>query len=376
MVRFSLTSLWLAGALLIGANAAGDDGYPDFRKVKWQIDPRCVLARGDSYDRRVVGDPCIVWDDSVQRWRMFYFASGTSGASTAMALSESAEEIGPGDWQKIGLIRFTNPEALLNSKNWHKWWVVMEARRPNRAARIDGRYRALFVTTETGGVKHIQVASSDVLEGPWTVRPQPILSPDPDRMDGLHCDTPTAFWLEEQQKVLIYYKAYPRLAQKEQPGSPFGSCTVAAWWHPAAELATKGRPVMRPGRSSRDWNRGWTSGAQLLYHKETNRWYSLTSGSPTPPEADSHREPAPSLAGWAAVRGFEGEWAVDNETGPLRYPKDLSPEEIEAGLGVNFWRHHLLVTPGGQVRIFFNSGAYGKEQMYSLAPVDRGKEPQ
>jgi hypothetical protein len=38
------------------------------------------------------------------------------------------------------------------------------------------------------------------------------------------------------------------------------------------------------------------------------------------------------------------------------------------GIGVNFWRHYLLVTPKGQVRIFFNSGTYGTEQMYSLVP--------
>jgi hypothetical protein len=48
------------------------------------------------------------------------------------------------------------------------------------------------------------------------------------------------------------------------------------------------------------------------------------------------------------------------------YPDDLTDKELEAGLGVNFWHHHLLVTPGGKTRIFFNSGAYGKEQMYSL----------
>jgi len=101
----------------------------------------------------------------------------------------------------------------------------------------------------------------------------------------------------------------------------------------------------------------------------------LTSGSPTPPENESHREPAPSLAGWAEVTGFESEWVVDNENSPFRYPKDLSVKEIEAGLGVNFWRHHLLVTPGGQIRIFFNSGAYGKEQMYSLAPATVEGQP-
>jgi len=35
-----------------------------------------VIARGAAgeYDSAVTGDPCIVWDEARQRWRMFYFA--------------------------------------------------------------------------------------------------------------------------------------------------------------------------------------------------------------------------------------------------------------------------------------------------------------
>jgi len=364
--RHRLAAILLTAIASVQAVGADDSAHPDFRNLKWRIDPRCVLTRGDSFDRRVVGDPCIVWDSAAKRWRMFYFASGDQGACTAMALSESAEKIGPGDWRKTGLVKLTNPEALFNPSNWHKWWVVMKAREPNHAAQIDGQYWSLFVSAKPN--KHIQVASSDTLEGPWTLRSTPILSPDPQGFDGLHCDTPSAFWLEEKKEVLIYYKAYPQLAQSDQPGSPFGSCTVSAWWHPSWASARKGRPIMRPGRNSRDWNRGWTSGVQIFYSRETGGWYALTSGSPTPPEAESHREPDPSVAGWADIPGFETDWVLE-KGGPFLYPKDLSAEEIEAGLAVNFWRHHLLATPGGQVRIFFNSGAYGKEQMYSLVPV-------
>jgi hypothetical protein len=63
---------------------------------------------------------------------------------------------------------------------------------------------------------------------------------------------------------------------------------------------------------------------------------------------------------------IEGSWRPDTEHSPFRRPEQLTQAERDAGLGVNFWRHHLLVTPKGQARIYFNSGPYGQEQMYSL----------
>jgi hypothetical protein len=105
-----------------------------------------------------------------------------------------------------------------------------------------------------------------------------------------------------------------------------------------------------------------------LLRDENAGWYALSNGSPTAPEDRSNREPAPSVAGWLRCRGAtpEGEWETDVTLSPLRYPDQLTQAELDAGLGVNFWRHHLLVTPKGQARIFFNSGKYGTEQMYSL----------
>jgi len=345
--------------------------HGNFMDIEWQIDRRCVLPRGQgqAFDSHVVGDPCILWDSDVNTWRMFYFASGEGGTRTGMALSRSAEAIAPGDWKKIGLVQFSNPEVILTPSNWHKWWVIMDAKRPNRAARINGKYWSMFVTSRGG--KNIQVASSERLAGPWTVRKMPVLSPDPEGIDGKHCDTVTGFWFEERKQVMVIYKAYPELSQeKDQPGAPFGSATVVGWWHPDDEKAQKGEPVLRPGQNLTDWNRGWCSGVQLLYDQATATWYGLTSGSPTPPEDDSHREPVPSLGGWVRIKGPQPDedWEAANDIGPFRMPKDLTEDEVKAGLGVNFWRHHLLVTPGGKARIFFNSGPYGKEQMYSLVP--------
>jgi hypothetical protein len=350
---------------------------PEWMSKEWKIDARCVLPRGPKgdYDARVVGDPCIVWDDEVSTWRMFYFPSPGIGAGEAprgriagMALSRSAEEIGPGDWRKIGPAPVANPFDEIVKLNGHKFWVVLDALAHNRAARIDGRYWGMFIV---GRYKHVYATWAERLAGPWTVVEKPILSPGEGQgaVDGRHCDTPTAYWMRDRKQVLIVYKAYPRDAQKKQPGAPFGSSSVVAWWRPSDALARKANQVIVPGGNS-DWNRGWAGGFQLLRDNRQNLWYALMNGSPTGPEDDSHREPAPSLGGWAVCKGKnpDGEWVVDNAVSPFVTPEKLTAAEIEAGLGVNFWRHHLLVTPSGKARIFFNSGPYGTEQMYSLIP--------
>jgi hypothetical protein len=135
------------------------------------------------------------------------------------------------------------------------------------------------------------------------------------------------------------------------------------------EHASKERIVMRAGIGEA-WNRGWMSSIQLLYAPERRAWYGLHNGSPTAPRDQSHREPAPSLGGWLNCEGdpLTGTWRADMKRSPFRHPEQLTAPERTAGLGVNFWRHHLLVTPKGQARILFNSGAYGSEQMYSLIP--------
>ncbi len=344
----------------------------NFMMTNWEIDPECVLPRGEGFsiDSRVAGDPCIVWDEDINAWRMFYFGGGLDSigryTTTGIATSRSAEAIGPGDWTKQGEINIANPEDLVDPRRQHKWWVVMEAKKLNTAAKINDRYWSIF-TCNLEGRKHIQGAWADQLAGPWTILKQPLLSPDGDFMDGRHCDTPTAYWFADRDSVAIFYKAYPAKAQKKQPGAEFGSGTVLAFWHPNAPEARKVRVLQRPGQSD-DWNQGWISTPQIFYHEKTKSWYGLINGSPTPPEDESHREPAPSLGGWVQSTGdwINAEWEPVSEYSPFRYPEDLNPHELEAGLGVNFWRHHMLVTPEGQARIYFNSGQYGTEQMYSL----------
>lgn len=367
-----------AGGAGFAGESASKNGERNFMQRSWRLDPQCVLPRGPTgaLDSTVAGDPCIVWDDERGRWRMFYFAQGVNaqgvkGSRTAQALSVSAERIGPGDWEKMGMPTLTNAGDLLNQDNWHKWWVVMDAHQPNRAARIESTYWSLLVCSSRRkggrGQKHLQAAHAASLAGPWTLVKQPILSPQADFLDGLHCDTPAAFWMADQQRVVIFYKGYPVQAQEKQPGAPFGSGTILAYWHPREAAARKGKILLRPG-ANETWLKGWISTPQIFLDEQRGRWYGLINGSPTPPADESHREPAPSLGGWVvcAGRDFESEWRPDTEHSPFRWPEQLTQPELDAGLGVNFWRHHLLGTPGGQARIYFNSGPYGHEQMYSL----------
>jgi hypothetical protein len=336
-------------------------GYCD---LPWKVDERCVLPRGNAgeLDCSVVGDPCIVWDEQLDAWRMFYFAQGGRGCCSAWAASRSGEDVAPGDWQKGGIVPLANPECLADADNWHKWWVVLEPGRHNRAACIDGSFWSLFVSRHPGKV--IQVARAVRLSGPWHVVAEPILVPGPgDAPDGLNCDSPTAYWFAPRQQVLIYYKAYPRHPQRDCPHSGFGSASAAALWRPGQAKAAKLGKLLTPA----GWAPGWIGGVQLLPGRP-GRWEGLLNASPTAPADKSHREPAPSLGGWAFCDAAfpSHSWRLDHARSPILRPDDLSSAQEAAGLGTNFWRHHLLVTPSGRARIFFNSGPYGHEQMYSL----------
>lgn len=341
--------------------------YPE---AKWKVSSDCCLPRDSSnaIDSKVVGDPCIVWDEDTNTWRMFYFALGKDICGTAIASGKSTHLDGSAaieSWHKEGLVPFTNPDDIVMPCNWHKWWVVMDVNQCNRAARIDGCYWSLFVSRKPDKV--IQVAYAHKLAGPWTVVPRPILEPGTgDDLDSLNCDTPTAYWFPEEKKVRVFYKGYPRKAQIEQPQSPFGSGVMSAEWAPGQDVATKTGIVMRPSTQT-PWAKGWLGGFQLLGNAQDG-WYALMNASPTPPEDDSHREPAPSQGGWAFCSGGDvlSGWHIDTEKSPFLQPDTLTSEQIQAGIGVNFWRHHLLELATGQADIYFNSGEYGKEQLYSL----------
>jgi len=251
--------------------------------------------------------------------------------------------------------------------------VVQDSANAHRAALIDGHYWALFVSRqpEAESVAHsrkvIQVAKALSLSGPWTVARKPVLLPPPgNQIDGLNCDTPTAYWFADREEVLVFYKAYPRQPQTEQPHAPFGSALLAATWHPQKVHARRLGVVLRP--EANQWAAGWVGGLQLLAGRKGSGWLGLLNASRTPPEQISLREPAPSMGGWATCSAEfpDQAWSLDKSYSPFISPESVTDDMKTAGIQVNFWRHHLLTTPEGQTRIFFNSGSYGEEQMYSL----------
>ena len=44
--------------------------------------------------------------------------------------------------------------------------------------------------------------------------------------------------------------------------------------------------------------------------------------------------------------------------------KDIPKEALDAGEGYNLWRQFIHILPDGRAALFYNSGYYGREQLY------------
>ncbi len=333
-----------------------------------------VLERGgpQAFDCHVLGDPCIVWDEDIGRYRMFYFAQRREGENEINTIGQAiAAEEGlsiPRSWVKHGPIKLLNPEALKSDWGTHKPWVLSDAYHPNRAVKLHDQYW-LFSSTFQEKKKVIHVARAPALTGPWTVQEKPIIDRGaPADADGLHADTPTAFWFEKRQEILIFYMAFPAQAQRNHPHSPFGSSSCAAVMKPTELVATKLGPVIQPINEHGHRSYGWIGGLHLL--PATGKgWWATLGGSPTPPvspsESEHMREPSPAQTGWSftpeawPVRG----WRV--EPNPITNVDRLEPEALAEGEGHNLWRHHVLIDgEGKRLAIYYNTGAYGEERLF------------
>ena len=330
-----------------------------------------AIERGTigSFDSSVTGDPCIVWDENESRYRMFYFAQKHVGQreinANAHALGCFDEGAWPKNWQKLGLIQYVNPDALLGDA--HKPWILMDPYRPNTAAQVKGKYW-LFMGVCQNGNKRIQLATANSLAGPWEIQTQSLLDPDDETaFDSYHHDTPTAYWFESDQQIVLFYKGYPRRAQPDQPHSPFGSSNAVAIMTPADTKARKLGKVIAPMGDPNHWLSGWVGGLQI-FPASGGGWFGLLNGSPTPPAPvevePEFREPAPSLGGWAhtAEKSPVSGWRIEDT--PIERIEDISIEAKNNGEGMNFWRHHGLVCADGNLYLFYNTGPYGNEQMF------------
>jgi len=171
-----------------------------------------ILSRprtGDGSD--VVGDPCVVWDDEIRSWRMFLFLAPPG---TGEAVCETPDDPGPGRWRLLGPLKFANPSALAGGAT-HKPFIVMDARHPNRAARVDGRFWLLCVSYK-GGSKVVQRAFSEELAGPWTIEDGILIDTGgAGAFYEKHVDAVTGFWFEDRDEFLYFYmgiRAWTRAA--------------------------------------------------------------------------------------------------------------------------------------------------------------------
>lgn len=311
----------------------------------------------------VVGDPCVVWDEDIDGWRMFLFYS-PPGCGQAICPAGLGD--GPGRWQVEGPLVFTNPRDILGGGT-HKPFVVMDARRPNHAARIDGRFRLLTVSWGDGH-KVVQVATAGKLAGPWTVRTGPLIPRGAaGDFDGKHVDAVTGFHFPERNELLYFYMGYPERPQDRRI-SPLGNAQAAAVQGVGECGVRKLGVILPPCQTSGHWASGWVGGLQILPGKE-HRWVAVVNASPTAPRHDSteifREEPPPSLGGFAycdeewPIRGWE--WAP----GPIEEIEAIPSEAVAAGEGVNLWRQHILALPDGRWILYYNSGSYGREQLYA-----------
>ena len=333
----------------------GMDAPPIDIPTKWS---RRGLVIPRAQEHGVMGDPCIVWDDDISTWRMVLFAQpGGHGQTICL---HTANDI-PNLWSPVEPIPFSDPNLQT-----HKPYIVQEAHRPNRAAKINGEYWLLGVMI-VDGHKFIQRARSKSLAGPWTWDAEPLIPRGgPGSFDEKHTDAVSGFYFPERDEVLYYYMGYPATPQP-RPISPWGNAQGIATQKADSPTATKLGEYLPPVPQRGHWASGYYGGIQIFPGK-THKWVALLNASPTPPDPEdksiAREEPAPSLGGWGWC---DEDWPIKNwqlEPQPMEWIKDIPPDALADGEGTNLWRHHGLVLPDGRVAVYYNSGYYGQEQLY------------
>ncbi|HLN30240.1 MAG TPA: hypothetical protein VK395_21030 [Gemmataceae bacterium] len=325
-----------------------------------------VLERArDGVGSSVCGDPYIVWDEAIQGWRMVLFYS-PPGHGQAVCLQR--DDLGPGQWKFAGPLPVANPQAV---GGFHKPFIVMDPDQPNQAAKIEGRY-CLLVVSFKDGHKQVQRAWSEKLAGPWTFEPEGLIPPGAaDDFDAKHTDAVTGYYFPKRHEFLYFYMGYPAKRQARKI-SPFGSAQAVATQKLGDKRATRCGVVLEPCQQAGHWASGWVGGLQLLRGNE-HRWVAIVNASPTAPDPGKKavwtEEPPPSLGGFAWC---DEEWPVRGwhfSLTPIEWVKDIPKAALDAGEGYNLWRQFIHVLPDGRAALFYNSGYYGREQLYMKVSV-------
>ncbi len=353
MSPFLVLSGWLSCPVAVGGT---DNGVA----IPTHWERRGVVLERKNADAGVCGDPCVVWDSEVQAWRMVMFYDPPGHAQ---AICRNRNNIGPGNWEMEGPLPVVNPDAV---GGFHKPFFVMDPHNPNLAARVDGKHWLLVVSFKDGH-KQVQRAWSEHLAGPWTFESDPIIPVGAAAdFDAKHTDAVTGYYFPERKEFLYFYMGYPLQAQGRRV-SPFGSAQAVATQKLGERTATKRGILLEPCQQEGHWASGWLGGLQLLPGKD-HRWIAVVNASPTAPDPGNKEvwteEPPPSLGGFAWC---DEEWPASGWTfapQPIEWVKDIPQAALDTGEGYNLWRQFIHVLPDGRAALLYNSGYYGREQLY------------
>jgi len=134
------------------------------------------------------------------------------------------------------------------------------------------------------------------------------------------------------------------------------------------KVATKVGIILEPSQQPGHWASGWVGGLQLLRGRE-HRWIAVLNASPTAPDPGNkevwNEEPPPSLGGFAWC---DEEWPVSGwhfYPSPIEWVRDIPKSAVDAGEGYNLWRQFIHILSDGRPVLFYNSGYYGREQLYA-----------
>jgi sucrose-6-phosphate hydrolase SacC (GH32 family) len=169
--------------------ATSPDGY------EWtRASDQPVLFSERPYEKESVMNPCVLWDEQMNLWRMWYSA-GETYEPNVFAYATSKDGI---HWHKTPFNPIFPPARH----------IICEQERVGGCQIItrDGWYYLFYIGYEDIDTARICVARSpDGLSRWHRNRYNPILSPTLDSWDGDACYKPTVMWEPENNRWLLWY---------------------------------------------------------------------------------------------------------------------------------------------------------------------------
>lgn len=153
-----------------------------------------VLYSERPYEGESVMNPCVLWDEKNQEWRMWYSA-GETYEPNVIAYATSGDGL---NWVKHP----ANPIFP------HKKGAVCEQERVGGCQILyrDGWYYIFYIGYEDIDTARICLARSPDGLTRWQRHPSnPIVSPTPDAWDADACYKPHVVWQPEKQRWLLWY---------------------------------------------------------------------------------------------------------------------------------------------------------------------------